>query len=96
MLYLLLIYDRCFLSCLLPFFLSLLRSFLPSLLSFLHVIVFQFVSLSVLSPLEPADCIQCRMRKRKAFEDSLRRSRMKIGIWLKYASWEASQLEFDR
>jgi crooked neck len=36
------------------------------------------------------------MRKRKEFEDSVRRNRLNIGAWIKYARWEASQKEFDR
>lgn len=34
--------------------------------------------------------------KRKDFEDQLRRKRQNIGIWCKYALWEASQNEFER
>lgn len=34
--------------------------------------------------------------KRKDFEDQIRRNRHHIGIWCKYALWEASQKEFDR
>lgn len=37
-----------------------------------------------------------RMRKRKQFEDVVRRQRYSIGTWMKYAIWEASQKEFDR
>eukprot|EP00823_Brevimastigomonas_motovehiculus_P008583 TRINITY_DN788_c0_g1_i1.p1 TRINITY_DN788_c0_g1~~TRINITY_DN788_c0_g1_i1.p1 ORF type:complete len:754 (+),score=180.99 TRINITY_DN788_c0_g1_i1:63-2324(+) len=37
-----------------------------------------------------------RARKRKEFEDVLRRSRLNMGCWIKYATWEASQKEFDR
>jgi len=37
-----------------------------------------------------------KMRKRKEFEDAIRRNRHSIGTWIKYASWEAKQKEFDR
>jgi len=34
--------------------------------------------------------------KRKDFEDQIRRQRQHVGIWLRYALWEASQKEFER
>ena len=37
-----------------------------------------------------------RLSKRKEFEDTVRRSRHSIGVWVKYARWEADQLQFDR
>ncbi|KAG8879351.1 NineTeen Complex (NTC) component [Tulasnella sp. 331] len=37
-----------------------------------------------------------RGRKRKEFEERIRRTRGKIREWQSYASWEASQGEFDR
>lgn len=37
-----------------------------------------------------------RVRKRKEFEDIIRRQRQNIGAWTKYALWEASQQEFRR
>ncbi|EIW83475.1 TPR-like protein [Coniophora puteana RWD-64-598 SS2] len=37
-----------------------------------------------------------RGRKRKEFEERVRRTRGSIKEWLQYASWEASQNEFDR
>lgn len=37
-----------------------------------------------------------RVRKRKEFEDQLRRQRHHIGQWVKYAQWEANQQEFRR
>ncbi|CAG8465506.1 17067_t:CDS:10 [Acaulospora morrowiae] len=37
-----------------------------------------------------------RLRKRKEFEDSIRRNRLNIGSWLKYATWEESQKELNR
>ncbi|PFH35591.1 putative crooked neck family 1 protein isoform 2 [Besnoitia besnoiti] len=39
---------------------------------------------------------QYRVRKRKEFEDILRRQRHHIGTWIKYAEWEAAQKEFRR
>jgi len=39
---------------------------------------------------------QYQQTKRKDFEDQLRRSSHHIGIWCKYALWEASQKEFER
>jgi crooked neck len=35
-------------------------------------------------------------RKSLKFEDSIRRNRHAIPIWIKYAMWEETQLEFDR
>lgn len=37
-----------------------------------------------------------KVRKRKEFEDVIRRQRQNIGSWIKYAIWEASQQEFRR
>jgi len=37
-----------------------------------------------------------KVRKRKEFEDIIRRQRQNIGSWVKYATWEASQQEFRR
>merc|ERR1719379_776445 len=37
-----------------------------------------------------------RVRKRKEFEDHIRRQRQNVGTWIKYAAWEASQQEFRR
>jgi len=37
-----------------------------------------------------------RVRKRKEFEDQLRRQRHHIGQWVKYAQWEVNQQEFRR
>lgn len=37
-----------------------------------------------------------QLRKRKAFEDALRKNRMLPGNWLKYAQWEESQQEIER
>lgn len=37
-----------------------------------------------------------KSRKRKEFEDKIRRNRMAIGLWKQYARWEANQKEFER
>ncbi|ETO30214.1 hypothetical protein RFI_06906, partial [Reticulomyxa filosa] len=37
-----------------------------------------------------------KLRKRKEFENILRRQRMSVGVWLKYAQWEERQKEFER
>ncbi|CAO3674233.1 unnamed protein product [Umbelopsis vinacea] len=39
---------------------------------------------------------ELRQRKRKEFEDQIRKNRLNMSSWLKYATWEESQLEFDR
>ncbi|KAF9320216.1 Crooked neck-like protein 1 [Podila horticola] len=42
------------------------------------------------------ELMEYRGRKRKEFEDRIQRSRLHIGEWLKYASWEESQDELQR
>ena len=37
-----------------------------------------------------------KMRKRKAFEDNIRKNRGVISNWIKYADWEAGQKEIKR
>ncbi|KAG9509231.1 Crooked neck-like protein 1, partial [Fragariocoptes setiger] len=37
-----------------------------------------------------------RLRKRKFFEDNIRKNRMTVSNWLKYAAWEESQQEIRR
>ncbi|KAJ3341081.1 Crooked neck-like protein 1 [Gonapodya sp. JEL0774] len=37
-----------------------------------------------------------KLKKRKEFEDKVRRNRTHIGHWIKYASWEESQHEYER
>eukprot|EP01100_Stratorugosa_tubuloviscum_P009829 TRINITY_DN413_c0_g1_i1.p1 TRINITY_DN413_c0_g1~~TRINITY_DN413_c0_g1_i1.p1 ORF type:complete len:691 (-),score=316.26 TRINITY_DN413_c0_g1_i1:29-2101(-) len=37
-----------------------------------------------------------RLRKRKSFEDQIKRQRSQLNNWLKYAAWEESQREFER
>lgn len=36
------------------------------------------------------------MKKRKEFEDSIRRNRLNLSNWIRYAQWEESQKEIDR
>ncbi|GJJ69618.1 crooked neck [Entomortierella parvispora] len=43
-----------------------------------------------------AELMEYRGRKRKEFEDRIQRSRLHIGEWLKYATWEESQDELQR
>jgi crooked neck len=45
---------------------------------------------------DPTELAEYRRRKRKEFEDVIRRQRMNIGCWVRYAAWEASQQEYDR
>ncbi|KAF9173577.1 NineTeen Complex (NTC) component [Mortierella sp. AD011] len=42
------------------------------------------------------ELMEYRGRKRKEFEDRIQRSRLHIGEWLKYATWEESQDELQR
>jgi crooked neck len=37
-----------------------------------------------------------RVRKRKEYEDALRRQRHNLGIWIRYAEWEGAQRDFRR
>uniref|UniRef100_A0A7R9UG91 Suppressor of forked domain-containing protein n=1 Tax=Pinguiococcus pyrenoidosus TaxID=172671 RepID=A0A7R9UG91_9STRA len=39
---------------------------------------------------------EVRIQKRKEFEDAIRRQRHVMGMWLKYAKWEAENQEFER
>lgn len=45
---------------------------------------------------DPDELQEYKLRKRKAFEDSLRKNRSVISNWLKYAQWEESQREIQR
>lgn len=42
------------------------------------------------------ELMQYQQTKRKDFEDQIRRQRQQIGLWCRYALWEASQKEFER
>ncbi|KAG7605086.1 HAT (Half-A-TPR) repeat [Arabidopsis thaliana x Arabidopsis arenosa] len=37
-----------------------------------------------------------RLRRRKEFEDQIRRARWNIQVWVKYAKWEESQMDYAR
>lgn len=37
-----------------------------------------------------------QLRKRKEFEDGIRRNRFQVTTWMKYARWEENQGEFVR
>ncbi|KAF5190025.1 Pre-mrna-splicing factor clf1 [Thalictrum thalictroides] len=45
---------------------------------------------------DPTELADYRLRKRKEFEDKIRRVRWNIGVWIKYAQWEESQKDFAR
>ncbi len=45
---------------------------------------------------DPEELKEVQMRKRKQFEDAIRRQRFNINNWMKYAGWEESQREIDR
>jgi len=45
---------------------------------------------------DPQELADYRMRKRKEFEDNLKRQKQNMGAWVKYALWEASQNQFER
>ena len=45
---------------------------------------------------DPEELAVYRLRERKKFEDRLRMSRNAIGTWLKYASFEEAQRDFER
>jgi len=45
---------------------------------------------------DPTELKEYQGRKRKEFEDGIRRNRQNIGIWMKYAAWEAKMGEFAR
>ncbi|RZF39167.1 hypothetical protein LSTR_LSTR005795 [Laodelphax striatellus] len=45
---------------------------------------------------DPEELADYQHRKRRAFEDNIRKNRMVISNWLKYAQWEESQKEVPR
>ncbi|XP_038072799.1 crooked neck-like protein 1 [Patiria miniata] len=45
---------------------------------------------------DPDELQEYRLRKRKEFEDNIRKNRSSVTNWIKYASWEESQREIDR
>ncbi|XP_055694311.1 protein crooked neck [Lutzomyia longipalpis] len=45
---------------------------------------------------DPTELKDYQQRKRKFFEDNLRKNRMVVSNWIKYAQWEESQKEIQR
>ncbi|CAK8538023.1 unnamed protein product [Lathyrus sativus] len=45
---------------------------------------------------DPTELGEYRLRKRKEFEDLIRRVRWNVSVWIKYAQWEESQKDFKR
>ncbi|KAK9874739.1 hypothetical protein WA026_005552 [Henosepilachna vigintioctopunctata] len=45
---------------------------------------------------DPAELADFQLRRRKQFEDNIRKNRTVISNWLKYAQWEESQKEIQR
>ncbi|ODM98053.1 Crooked neck-like protein 1 [Orchesella cincta] len=45
---------------------------------------------------DPEELADYRLRKRKAFEDNIRKNRLVVVNWLKYSKWEESQGEIQR
>lgn len=45
---------------------------------------------------DPDELNEMRLRKRKEFEDNIRRNRLNLSNWIKYAQWEESQKEINR
>ncbi|XP_065187063.1 crooked neck-like protein 1 [Sycon ciliatum] len=45
---------------------------------------------------DPEELAEYRLRKRKAFEDEIRKNRVLVSNWIKYAQWEDSQQELER
>uniref|UniRef100_A0A7N2KVN9 Crooked neck protein n=1 Tax=Quercus lobata TaxID=97700 RepID=A0A7N2KVN9_QUELO len=45
---------------------------------------------------DAAELADHRLRKRKEFEDQIKRTQWNVTVWTKYAQWEESQRDFDR
>lgn len=45
---------------------------------------------------DPTELGDYRLRRRKEFEDKIRRARWNTRIWVKYAQWEENQMDFAR
>ena len=45
---------------------------------------------------DPEELAQLQLKKRKMFEDNIRKNRTLMLNWMKYAQWEQTQQEFDR
>eukprot|EP01116_Phalansterium_solitarium_P018968 TRINITY_DN5171_c0_g1_i1.p1 TRINITY_DN5171_c0_g1~~TRINITY_DN5171_c0_g1_i1.p1 ORF type:complete len:677 (+),score=289.84 TRINITY_DN5171_c0_g1_i1:159-2189(+) len=46
--------------------------------------------------MDPDELAEYRLRKRRTFEDAIRRNRALMANWLKYAAWEEGQNELER
>ncbi|XP_021802335.1 crooked neck-like protein 1 [Prunus avium] len=46
--------------------------------------------------IDPTELADYRLRKRKEFEDQIRRMRGNVRDWIKYAQWEESHKDFER
>lgn len=45
---------------------------------------------------DPGELADLQRKKRKMFEDNIRKNRTKMVNWTKYAAWEEAQKEHDR
>ena len=45
---------------------------------------------------DPGELADLQRKKRKEFEDNIRKNRSKMTNWTKYAAWEEAQKEYDR
>lgn len=45
---------------------------------------------------DPEELAEFRLRKRKEFEDAIRKNRSTVGTWVRYANWEEAQQEMQR
>ena len=45
---------------------------------------------------DPGELAEIQMRKRKEFEDNIRKNRGVMSNWIKYAKWEESQQQYTR
>ncbi|KAI0987533.1 hypothetical protein GJ496_010214 [Pomphorhynchus laevis] len=45
---------------------------------------------------DPEELAEFRLRKRKEFEDAIRKNRSTVGTWVRYANWEETQQELQR
>jgi len=45
---------------------------------------------------DSAELSDYRLRRRKEFEDQIRRARLNTQVWVRYAQWEESQMDLER
>lgn len=45
---------------------------------------------------DPDELADYQRKKRSGFEDNIRKNRLSITNWIKYAQWEESQRDIDR